>query len=136
LDTLVPELEIDFIVMNNKMGIHQAVHHLVQLEHKRIGYIKSTERISNLEERYESFKIAIKNYNLVENFVEYSLSSNKVGVNRNFQNWLASLKKSNKPSALICENDYLAISVIKSLIDMGINVPEEISVVGFDNIPE
>ncbi|WP_342471699.1 LacI family DNA-binding transcriptional regulator [Metasolibacillus sp. FSL H7-0170] len=137
LDSLVPELEVDFVVMNNRMGIFQAVQHLVDLGHKNVGYIKSEERIPNLDERQESFKQAVERYGLDNSFVKYQLTSNHIGINRSFQKWIEKIQQEgNAPTALLCENDYLAISTIKSLIDMGIRVPEQVSVIGFDNINE
>ncbi|KOS68350.1 hypothetical protein AEA09_07120 [Lysinibacillus contaminans] len=138
LDTLVPELEVDFVVMNNRMGIFQAVQHLVDLGHRNIGYIKSEERIPNLDERNESFIQAVEKFKLEDNFVEFSFSSNAIGVIKPFQQWFEKLHMEGKqlPTALFCENDYLAISVIKSLTDMNIQIPQQVSVVGFDNIVE
>ena len=110
--------------------------HLSQLGHQRIGYIKSIERIPNLDERYESFQSAIKQFDLAEEFSQYSISSNHLGVNASFQKWFSQLEEAKRPTALLCENDYLAISVVKSLLDMDIKVPSQVSVVGFDNIVE
>ena len=46
------------------------------------------------------------------------------------------IKNRELPTAFFCENDTLAISLIKTLQELGISVPEEVSVVGFDNISE
>lgn len=55
-----------------------------------------------------------------------------------FQNKIAKLRTDGKPlpTAIFCESDYIAIGVMKSLAELGIRVPEDISVVGFDDIAE
>ena len=46
------------------------------------------------------------------------------------------LEKSDYPTAFFCENDSIAISLIKSLQDIVMRIPEDISIIGFDNISE
>ncbi|MER1999633.1 MAG: substrate-binding domain-containing protein, partial [Lysinibacillus sp.] len=136
LDTLIDELPVDFVVMNNKMGVYQAIEHLRMLGHSKIGYIQSKERINNLDVRYDSFIQALHNYRCEEDFLTFSLSSNYIRSDESFQQWFTTLPVNKRPSAFFCENDYLAISVIKSLNAIDINLTKTVSVVGFDNISE
>ncbi|QBP42657.1 LacI family DNA-binding transcriptional regulator [Paenisporosarcina antarctica] len=139
LDNLVDELEVDFVVMNNIMGAYQACSYMVKQGHKHIGYVQSDFRMHNFESRKKGFEKAQNDlgFQLAEEDI-FVLSPSILSAQEQFQKQIKERIKNNKalPTALFCENDYLAISVIKSLNELGLRVPEDISVVGFDNISE
>ncbi|MDG5789898.1 LacI family DNA-binding transcriptional regulator [Evansella sp. AB-P1] len=136
LDTCSETENIDFIVMNNTLGARQAGKHLINLGHTKIGYVESNSRIYNFEKRKEGFLNAINENGLTigkENF--YKMFPTVVSSQEEFKQKIMK-NKNNLPTALFCECDYMAISVIKSLTELNIKVPEDISVIGFDNIFE
>jgi DNA-binding LacI/PurR family transcriptional regulator len=139
LDNLVDELEVDFVVMNNIMGAYQACSYMVKQGHKHIGYVQSDFRMHNFESRKKGFEKAQNDlgFQLEEEDI-FVLSPSILSAQEQFQKQIKERIKNKKalPTALFCENDYLAISVIKSLNELGLRVPEDISVVGFDNISE
>ena len=139
IDNLIEELHMNFVVMNNLKGVYEACEHLVNKGHKRIGYVRSKHRIHNFESRRQGFLLAKEKMNFESlNYMDFELSPEILTKQEVLLNQLNEMKKEEKelPTALFCENDYLAISVIKTLTSAGIRVPEEISVVGFDNITE
>jgi len=139
IDNLIEELHMDFVVMNNLKGVYEACEHLVSKGHKRIGYVKSKYRIHNFESRRQGFLLAKEKLNFDSpSYLEFELSPEILTKQDMLLDQLNELKKEGHelPTALFCENDYLAISVIKTLMSEGIRVPEHISVVGFDNITE
>ncbi|MCL6573738.1 MAG: LacI family DNA-binding transcriptional regulator [Bacillus sp. (in: Bacteria)] len=139
LDNLVDELEVDFVVMNNIMGAYQACSYMVKQGHKHIGYVQSDFRMHNFDSRKKGFEKAQNDlgFQLAKEDI-FVLSPSILSAQEQFQKQIKERIKNNKtlPTALFCENDYLAISVIKSLNELGLRVPEDISVVGFDNISE
>ncbi|WP_057914922.1 LacI family DNA-binding transcriptional regulator [Peribacillus muralis] len=136
LDTCFETLNIDFVNMNSTLGAYQAGTHLIDLGHRRIGYVQSNVRIRNFDLRKEGFLMALKEYNLSISEKDYfsvvptTLSSQE----QLKQNILK--RGGDLPTALFCESDYIAISLVKSLTEIGIKVPDDISVIGFDDIPE
>ena len=70
----------------------------------------------------------IQQYSFVEGIEEYILSNDIVHI-------IDMLKSKPLPSVLFCANDYNAFAVILALTQMGIKVPEEVGVVGFDDTP-
>ncbi|MBT2725807.1 LacI family DNA-binding transcriptional regulator [Bacillus sp. ISL-75] len=136
LDTCFETLDVNFVVMNNVYGAYQAGQYLMELEHQQIGYVGSNTRMYNFDMRKKGFLQALTENGL--KIVEsnyFSLSPTVISSQDAFK------EKINKrigqlPTALFCEADYMAISVIKSLTELGIKVPEDISVIGFDNIFE
>ncbi len=139
LDTCFETLPVPFIQINNAMGAYQAGSHLCRLNHSRIGYIASDVRIRNFDDRKTGFMEALGEHG-VELFPECVFSvaptilSSQDALKRQLTSYLE--KGRELPSAFFCECDYIAISAIKSLIELGYRVPEDVSVVGFDNISE
>ncbi|MDQ1914859.1 LacI family DNA-binding transcriptional regulator [Paenibacillus sp. GD4] len=136
LDTCHNTLNAHFIVMNNMMGAYQAAQHLVSLGHKSIGYVQSNVRMHNFNARKEGFINALHEVglDLAEKDL-FTISPTIVSSQPEFTSAIRS-RNGDLPSALFCECDYIAISVIKSFMELGIRVPHDISVVGFDNIHE
>lgn len=134
LDNYVDELNVDFVVMNNKMGVYQASSYLVSQGHCHIGYVQSDFRMHNFDSRKQGFYQAQKDLGFRSDDNDlFTLTEQE-----EFQQQMQERMRSDiaLPTALFCENDYVAISVIKALAEVGIRVPDDISIVGFDNISE
>jgi len=125
----------NIVGINNEQGVYLAIDHLIENGHEEIGYVMSDTRINNFEERKNSFKKHVEKFGL--NFNQgktITLSPNSMGLQDEAIKQINNL--SNIPTAFFCENDTLAISFIKSLRKTGYNVPDDVSVVGFDKIRE
>ncbi|MCG7383034.1 LacI family DNA-binding transcriptional regulator [Paenibacillus sp. ACRRY] len=135
LDTCFEHVDANFVSINNTLGGYQAGKHVVNLGHRNIGYVKSNARIPNFIKREEGFRAALAEHGLsVKDALTFELSPMRVMPQEDFQQAIQQLQE--MPTAIFCENDYMAISAIKSLQNIGIRVPEDISVMGFDNIFE
>jgi len=136
LDTCFETMNVNFIVMNNVYGAYQAGQYLIDLGHKEIGYVGSNLRIYNFDMRKKGFLQAMEENGIIINEEKiYSVSPTIITSQEEFKSQIKN-KKEQLPTALFCEADYMAISVIKSLTELGIRVPEDISVIGFDDIFE
>lgn len=123
------------VSINNYMGAYKATKYFINLGHKNIGYIHSTARIANLRERQRGVIDALKDNDLslaeTHSFQvnSYMLSSVDLMVEK--------LSKCTKlPTAFFCDNDYNAICLMNALARLGHRVPEDVSVIGFDDVPE
>ncbi len=124
----------DSVVMNNEDIVYMAIEHLVQLGHKNIGYLHSNVEIENFQERYSAYLKAIKQFGLEYN-PKYVYS---VGVTmKNSHESVSKLLDNNTdfPSAIFADNDTIAIGAMKALKSKGYNIPDDISIIGFDDIP-
>ncbi|MDQ0222417.1 LacI family DNA-binding transcriptional regulator [Streptococcus moroccensis] len=131
IDTCFDHLNSNFISINNYQGAFIATEHLIQNGHKDIGYAMAKYRIRNFQERYNGFEGAMKKHALdSKQFHRLRFSANSIGT------YPDKIPSSTLPTAFFCENDSIAISLIRSLQAVGIRVPEDISVIGFDNISE
>ena len=139
LDTCFETLPFPFIQINNIMGGYQAGSHLCALGHRNIGYIASDIRIRNFDDRRAGFLQALREAGLqLDADNEFAVAPTILSSQEELKKQLtAYLDKGRKlPAAMFCECDYIAISAIKSLGELGFRVPEDVSVVGFDNISE
>ncbi len=139
LDTCFETLPVQFVEINNTMGAYQAGRYLCELGHRTIGYIASNVRIHNFEDRDKGFTAALRDFGLevAEKHVfsvAPTILSSQEGLKEQFLRYLATGQT--LPTALFCECDYIAISAMKTLSELGYLIPEDISVVGFDNITE
>jgi len=136
LDSYFESINSNFINMNNILGARQAGEFLVKLGHKKIGYVKSNIRMLNFDLRKKAFfEVLEENSIFIDNKYVYSMSPTNIGINQEFKNNILK-QKDDLPTALFCECDYMAISVIKTLNTLQIKVPDDISIIGFDNIKE
>lgn len=131
IDTCFFNMNNDFININNYLGAYQATEFLIHYGHKNIGYVKGKQRIKNFKERHRGFEDALRKNGLsTTNIPTLVFSANLITT------YPSTIKNRDLPTAYFCENDALAISLIKTLQKLDISVPDEVSVVGFDNISE
>lgn len=126
---------LNSVSINNFSGAYLAVEKLISRGHTRIGYISSSPNVYNLEERRSGFLSALRTHDLSlapqDIIPTNSYSSDGV------QRLKAALSdRSDIPTAFFCENDYTALSLVSALIQLGYSVPGDVSVIGFDDVPE
>lgn len=139
LDTCFETLPVHFVEINNFMGAYQAGRYLCSMGHSDIGYIASNIRIHNFEERKRGFTAALEEYGtkIAENQL-FSVAPTILSSQESLKGKIeAFLQEGNGlPTAFFCECDYIAISAMKTLSELGYRIPEDVSVIGFDNISE
>lgn len=126
---------LNSVSINNFSGAYLAVEKLISCGHTRIGYISSSPNVYNLEERRSGFLSALRihDLSLAPQDIIPTNSYSSDGVQR----LKAALSdRSDIPTAFFCENDYTALSLVSALIQLGYSVPGDVSVIGFDDVPE
>jgi LacI family transcriptional regulator, galactose operon repressor len=118
------------IRINYLNGIRQAVQHLAALRHTRIAFIAGPQRLKSAGARREAFEASMKEIGLSPDLVVVGDHRMEGGMNA-----LLELNRLNDPpTAVLCSNDMTAIGVLREAYEQDIKIPEELSVVGFDNI--
>lgn len=113
-------------------GIRQAVQHLAALRHERIGFITGPLHLRSAVARRDAFEASMREIGLLAR-PEYVVEGNhRLDGGREALPALSRLSK--PPTALICSNDMTAIGVMRAAFELGIRVPENLSVIGFDDI--
>jgi LacI family transcriptional regulator len=113
-------------------GIRQAVQHLAALRHKAITFVAGPMRLKSAVARKDAFTRSMTEIGLTVN-PEFVVEGNHT-VEGGMQalNKLVGLHR--RPTAILCSNDMTAIGVMRQAYDLGIGVPRDLSIVGFDNI--
>lgn len=126
-----PMFSINTVAIDDFMGGYLAASHLIKLGHKNIGII-ALDVWSN-RERLRGFKQALEENNLefTPDFEFIQKTNNLLEASKFMTHKY--LSGSKPPTAIFACNDLLAAGVIQAAKEMGMNVPEQLSIVGFDN---
>jgi len=117
---------------NESLGLHALINYLVSLKHKKIGFIGGISNIQPTLRRLNIIKEALAENNLEFNddwFIEDDFS---IDAGKKCLEQLLQMKE--KPTAVVCVNDLVAIGFIYAAKQFGLKIPEDISVAGVDNI--
>lgn len=118
------------IRINYQNGIRQAVQHLAALKHTRIAFIAGPLYRPSAVARREAFCVAMEEIGLLPDVVIEGDHTLAGGMRA-----LAELAKIHpRPTAVMCSNDMTAIGVMREAYDIGIKIPHDLSLVGFDDI--
>jgi len=127
-------LDINTISINNQMGTYQAINHLYQMGHRKIGYLKSSVFICSFGERTRGYMDALALFNLTldEKYI-YKLPYTEEGCYQEFKQLLDNGIE--LPTAFVTDDDTIAAGVMKAMAEKNINIPRDVSIVGFNDRP-
>lgn len=133
LDRRVSEVEIDSIRSDSEDGAYRLVKLLIGLGHKRIAVITGSKDVSTSVDRVAGYRRALTEAGLIENELVYYGEFNQQS---GYEFTQQAMMHSPKPTALFGVNNFITIGIIKALHDLRMDVPGNVSVVGFDDLPE
>ncbi|MCR5032273.1 MAG: LacI family transcriptional regulator [Lachnospiraceae bacterium] len=124
--------DIDNVAYDHYAAAFMAIRHLMDKGYKRIGFIGGFQENMKLSRRYNGYYSALHSFSLSYN-PDWVLASNWD------EEYCARMlreayKKGNLPDAYFVASDLMAISVLRTLFDLGVKVPEEVAVIGLSNI--
>ncbi len=126
-DESIPSVTID-----NKNAVSEAISHLISLGHHRIGFITGLDDSKVGRDRYNGYLSALSDHGLnVETDLVYK-GDYTFKTGSDAADYFLSLDR--LPTAIMCANDTMAIGAIKEIKSLGHNVPDDISIMGFDDI--
>jgi LacI family transcriptional regulator len=134
IDTFNPFSSSDCINMSNTDEIYKIVEHFYAYGHRDIGIVKSTYETRNLKVRETDFREALGYFSIPvrEEFV-FPVDST---FEQSFEDMARLLAAGQRPpSALFCVNDIMAYGCMKALKNMNYRIPEDVSIIGFDDLP-
>ncbi len=133
LDRRVEGVKIDSVRSDSQDGAERLTHLLIGLGHKRIAMITGPNYVSTSVDRVVGYQQALAKAGLSENgLVYYGAFNQESGYKLTGQ----AMAHSPKPTALFGANNFITIGIIKALQDLKLRVPGDVSVVGFDDLPE
>ncbi|HEX2951251.1 MAG TPA: LacI family DNA-binding transcriptional regulator [Armatimonadota bacterium] len=134
-------VDVDSVMPDNAGGYWKAIHHLYQLGHRRIALFGMYPPMIHLPERIDAYRNSLIRLDLpiqedyitiAEPQIPHSLEDVAACAKRTLQEWM---RLATPPTAAMCINDLFALYLLHAAREMGIAVPEDFSVIGFDNLP-
>lgn len=122
------------VVADNYRGGYLATEHLLSLGHRRIGCIARPVRLTHSQERVHGYQDALKKYGIP--FDERLVAAGGYRLENGYEAAHYLLDLDSPPTAIFSYNDIMAIGAIRALRERGLQVPEDFSVIGYDDIPD
>ena len=140
IDSYVPGLSVDAVLCDNFEGARAAVDYLISEGHRQIAFIggptldgpRPINKIYTIERRAAGYRMALLDAGLPVNYDLYG--AGELGIDGGYATCKDLIEREVQFSALFCANDETAIGAMKALREMGYRIPEDVSVVGFDDI--
>lgn len=134
IDTFHRSFDFDFVDMDNYSSVFSVIEYLHGMGHRRIGLVKGSIETRNFAERERGFLEGLERFGLPFDrrdlfAIDSTYEQGRIDMARLLQG-LADL-----PEALFCVNDLVAYGCISALGEAGFRVPDDVSVVGFDDLP-
>jgi LacI family transcriptional regulator len=140
IDRRVAARNVDSVRCDSEAGAHALVQHLVELGHRRIAVLTGSRMISTSADRVAGARRALEEagLDLPEELVHYGGfnygKSNQASGQRMALEMLEAAGE--RPTAVFCANNFIGFGAIRALRETGLRVPDDISVVAFDDLPE
>jgi LacI family transcriptional regulator len=118
------------IRINYQNGIRQAVQHLAALRHTRIAFVSGPQNLKSAVARQEAFQSSMREIGLSPDLIVVGDHHMEGGIRA-----LVELDRmADRPTAVLCSNDMTAIGLMREAYEHDIRIPDDLSVVGFDDI--
>lgn len=133
LGTRLSGEKYNYVAIDNIKGGEMITEYLINLGHRRIAFIGGTKDSSTFSDRVKGYKNA-----LIKNKIDINKNLIKICGYRKVDGYnalKAMAKESNVPTAIFAVNDLVALGIIEAAEEMGLEIPQDISLAGFDDIP-
>ena len=119
------------IMSNDTDGAYDAVDYFIKNHHKKIALIQGNKEFESSVYRKKGYLKALENNNIPLN--EDYIISGKYNLQSGYENMKKLIDLENRPTAVFCSNDDIAVGAMKAVFESGLNVPNDISIIGFDD---
>ncbi|MFN8491340.1 MAG: LacI family DNA-binding transcriptional regulator [Caldilineaceae bacterium] len=133
MDRRVPGAEVDVVRGSSTQGAFELVDYLLKLGHRRIAILTGPENVSTAQERVNGCKQAFKAAKAPE--ANMTVIAGEFTIESGYALAQQAVALTPRPTALFAANNFIAIGTLKALHDLGLRVPEDVSVVSFDDLP-
>jgi len=124
--------EYNFIDTRNIQGVKIAVHYLYDLGHRNIAFVAGSLNETNGKDRLKGFKEAMHELGL--ECRKNCIVCGDFNKEKAYQEVGKLLALDERPTAIFCADDYMAIAAMQRIKEAGLAIPKDIAVIGFDNI--
>ncbi|MGL6433564.1 HTH-type transcriptional regulator GalR [Aeromonas caviae] len=132
INRIVPGFDSRCVALDDRYGSWLATRHLIQEGHKKIGFLCSNHQISDSQDRLQGYLDALQEHNIpVDERLISRGSPDELGGEAAMTELLS---RGQQMTAVVCYNDSMAAGALSVLSDNGIDVPQDLSLVGFDDV--
>lgn len=122
----------DYVGSDNQFGIIDAMRHVHALRHRRVGFVRGPSDSSSAQERLATFRQEARNLEFDQDEAlifpgEYTFEAGLAAA-AHF------IRMNPRPSAILCSSDINALGVMQYILSVGLRIPEDMSIVGLDDI--
>lgn len=136
LDSSPQEKSFDSVTINVRLGISEALEYLMKLDHREIGFVGGTvvgdHKEITVDNRKKEFIDIMESYNIYN--PDYIYIGNKISYSEGYNIINEAIKSGNMPTAFLIANDTMATGALRALHDANIDVPNDISIIGFNDL--
>ena len=124
--------DVPYVITDDRAGAQLAVEHLIDLGHRRIGFIGGPENVQASRDRMDAYLDTVESHHLEIDSAWRSYAGFTQAAGREAAQRMLTLPQ--RPSAIFAANDVTALGVLEVAEGLGMRVPEDLSLVGYDDI--
>jgi DNA-binding LacI/PurR family transcriptional regulator len=137
VDRYFPSIATDYVVVDNFDGGYQATRHLIELGHKRIGFLTpGSLETTSIRDRFAGYRQALADHQLVYDEALFYLYQGLMKTDKRLATLRSILQREDRPSAFFAVTDLLALRLLEAAQLERLEVPDDLSIVGFDDIQQ
>jgi GntR family transcriptional regulator of arabinose operon len=134
IDRRLQDCETDCVMSDNIDGGYRATEHLIKLGHERIAFVKNQfTQTSSIEDRIIGYKSALREYSLDYDHRWVFSIDPRMSREESCAAFYAFYEELS-PTAVVAVNDYVALDIVQICREKGITIPDDLSIIGFDNL--
>ncbi len=130
IDRYFADSPIPYVSTDNYAGAHEAPSLLITKGHQKIACIQGLVHTTVNKDRVKGFVQALNDYQLAES--ECPILGNDYSIENGYQSAKALLQREDRPTAIFALSNQIAVGVMKAVNEMGLSIPEDISLLSFD----
>jgi DNA-binding LacI/PurR family transcriptional regulator len=132
IDRRLPLPDLDMVLVNGAAGAEMAVEFLVNLGHRKIGYVGGLKHLSVMHEREQGYLTALQKHGLplVKDFLRQGNNRQDGG----YTGVCELLSLNEPPTAILIANNLMTLGGLQAIHETGLEIPEQVSLVGFDDM--
>lgn len=133
LDRYIGSGELDGVMVDNVEGAYTATRHLIAQNRRRIALVNGDSRIKTFEDRLKGYRMALAEANIP--FDDDLVTEVDPKIERSQRATLRLLQREQRPDAIFASNNLITVGVLKAIRQLKLKIPEEVALVGFDDMP-
>ena len=133
VDRRLPRAALDTVVADNVEGAHEAVCHLLQIGHRRIGFIGGRRQLSTTHERQEGYRRALAEHGIDVDETLIRAGDSRQPGGRELTREILELP--HPPTALLVGNNLMTLGALEAIHALGLRIPDDVAIVGYDDMP-